>query len=75
MYRIGEKHLDAVVSFEMYLRNERSLQETSRLLGIHKNTVSYRVQNVLELTRLNIDDRYDREYALITFAVLRALGR
>lgn len=75
MYRIGEKHLDAVVSFEMYLRNERSLQETSRLLGIHKNTVSYRVQNVLELTRLNIDDKYDREYALITFAVLRALGR
>ena len=59
----------------MYLRNERSLQETSKQLGIHKNTVSYRIQNVLELTKLNIDDRYDREYSLVTFAVLRALGR
>ena len=75
MYRVGEKQLEAVASFEMYLRNERSLQETSRLLGIHKNTVSYRVQNVIELTKINIDDRYDREYALVTFAVLRALGR
>lgn len=75
MFRVGDKQLDAVVSFEMYLRNERSLQETSKQLGIHKNTVSYRIQNVLELTKLNIDDRYDREYSLVTFAVLRALGR
>lgn len=74
LFREGKKSSDIARTFELYLKNERSLQKTSLEQELHKNTITYRVQKALEITSLNLEDPYEREYAKITFAVLRVLG-
>ncbi len=74
LFREGKKSTDIACTFELYLRNERSLLKTSLEQKLHKNTITYRIQKALEKTSLNLEDSYEREYAKISFAVLRVLG-
>lgn len=59
---------------QTYLRCERNRNETARRLYVHKNTLAYRLQKIEELFHLNLDDTYEREFLLLTMAVLSQQG-
>jgi hypothetical protein len=50
-----------------YLLHERNNNETAKALGIHRNTLSYRLLQIEELTALNLDNAEDRHFALLSF--------
>lgn len=47
---------DMVLTLDTYLRRERSLVQTAKELGIHRQTVVYRIQRIEELTGKRIGD-------------------
>lgn len=49
-----------------YLYSDRSIAKASQYLGIHKNTLTYRLNRALEISKLNLDSNYDREYARLS---------
>ncbi|MBR4744865.1 MAG: helix-turn-helix domain-containing protein [Oscillospiraceae bacterium] len=49
-----------------YLSTERSITEAARFLKIHKNTLSYRVNRALEISGIDVNSHYDREYAKLS---------
>lgn len=49
-----------------YLSTERSITEASRFLQIHKNTLSYRVNRAMEISGIDVNSHYDREYAKLS---------
>lgn len=74
LFREGKKSINIAHSLELFLKNERSLKKTALEQNLHKNTVAYRIQKALEKTALNLEDPYEREYAKISFTVLRIFG-
>lgn len=50
-----------------YLFHERSGTETAKALKIHRNTLSYRLLQIEELTALHLDDAEERHFALLSF--------
>ena len=67
----NQKNTELAYTLERYLGNERSLQKTAQELGIHKNTITYRIQKALELTSFNLDDPYVRMYISLSLTVLK----
>lgn len=57
-------------TFRHYLQTERSYQQTAEALFLHRNTVLYRVNKVLELYPVDLDSSYEREYILTSFRIL-----
>lgn len=49
-----------------YLSTERSVNEAARFLKIHRNTLSYRVNRALEISGIDVNSHYDREYAKLS---------
>ncbi|HEX2399850.1 MAG TPA: PucR family transcriptional regulator ligand-binding domain-containing protein [Mycobacterium sp.] len=47
---------DMVLTLDTYLRHERSLVQTAKELGIHRQTVVYRMQRIEEITGRRIGD-------------------
>jgi purine catabolism regulator len=47
---------DMVLTLDTYLRRERSLVQTAKELGIHRQTVVYRMQRIEEITGRRIGD-------------------
>ena len=47
---------DMVLTLDTYLRHERSLVQTAKKLGIHRQTVVYRIQRIEEITGRRIAD-------------------
>mgnify|MGYP003761962621 CR=1 FL=1 len=74
LFHEGKKSKNIAHTLELFLKNERSFKKTASAQNLHTNTVAYRVQKALEKTSLNLEDSYEREYAKISFAVLRILG-
>lgn len=54
-------------TLRVYLENERSLLRTAQQMGLHKNTIAYRIDRVRELAKLNLDDPQCRFYLLISY--------
>lgn len=54
-------------ALEAYLRFDRSLSAAANALNVHKNTISYRISKALEISRINVDSSYERQYALLSF--------
>lgn len=52
-----------------YLRNQCSQGKTSRELFIHRNTLTHRLDRILALTDLDLDDNNDREYLSLSLAL------
>jgi len=74
LFRENKKSTDIAHTLELYLKNERSLKKTSSEQKLHKNTIAYRIQKALEKTSLDLEDSYEREYAKISFVVMRIFG-
>lgn len=54
-----------------FLLNERSYSQTADELYVHRNTIQYRINKVLELTELNLDDKRTRMHMLVSLLLLQ----
>lgn len=50
-----EHHTDYLRTLRVYLRQERNLVKTAKELYIHRNTLVYRVQQISQMTNLDLD--------------------
>lgn len=50
-----------------YLLNERSIQKGAAALHVHKNTYSYRLERIRELTNVDLDDPFTRLYLMLSY--------
>lgn len=64
--------LDLVGTLSVYLRELGSLKQTARWLRVHKNTVSYRINRIEELTGLRVNDAEDRLAAHIAVKIIES---
>lgn len=62
---------ERVETLRAYLSNERSLVKAANELFIHRNTLVYRVNKILETLLCDLDDSYTREYMQLSIRVLR----
>jgi hypothetical protein len=58
-------------TLRQYLFHERNNTETAKALKIHRNTLSYRLLQIEELTALHLDDAEERHFALFSFLLER----
>lgn len=64
--------LDLVGTLSVYLRELGSLKQTARWLQVHKNTVSYRIGRIEELTGLCVNDAEDRLAAHLAVKIIES---
>lgn len=50
-----------------YLQNERNIKTTSERLGIHRNTLSYRIEQIKNITYIDLDNPKERNCILLSF--------
>lgn len=43
-------------TLKMFLTHERNIMETSKAMFIHRNTLTYRIRKIEEITRINLED-------------------
>jgi hypothetical protein len=63
----GKSAAELYETLRQYLLHERNNNETAKALGIHRNTLSYRLFQIKELTALNLDNAEERHFALLSF--------
>jgi hypothetical protein len=61
-----------VATLSAYLGQHESLKQAARVLGVHVNTVSYRVQRIEQLTALDLAAPDDRLLAHIAVKIIEA---
>ncbi len=56
----------------LYLRNDNSYLEVAKELNVHRNTILYRIERILDLyPQLNVKNPYEKEYLLYSFRIHR----
>lgn len=65
--RNGTEHMK---TFNIYLDNERSLVNAARQLYVHRNTLVYRINKILELIGDDMEDVYTRDYMKLSIRIL-----
>lgn len=53
---------DRLPTLRAYLQNNGSLVNTSRELFIHRNTLVYRINKIMQMCHYDINDEYNRDY-------------
>ncbi len=64
------KGTDFYTMLKIYLRCERNRVLTAQKLFVHKNTLVYRIEKLINMFDLNLDDSYEREYLLLSYRIL-----
>ncbi|MFZ7133277.1 MAG: PucR family transcriptional regulator [Eubacteriales bacterium] len=59
-----------LLTLKEYLHHERSLLHSSEKLFIHRNTLLYRINKIIENMAYDINKPYTREYILISIRIL-----
>jgi DNA-binding PucR family transcriptional regulator len=59
-------------TLKTFLLMERDIPKTARTLIIHRTTLLYRLDRILELTGLNLDDPDRRLYLLLSLRLMEA---
>jgi DNA-binding PucR family transcriptional regulator len=54
-------------TLRQYLFHERNNNETAKALNIHRNTLSYRLLQIEELTGLDLNNPEERHFVLLSF--------
>jgi hypothetical protein len=63
----GESAAELYETLRQYLFHERGGKETAKALAIHRNTLSYRLLQIEELTNIDLDNTDERHFALLSF--------
>ena len=50
-----------------FLQNERSIPKTAAALIIHRTTLLYRLEKIISLTKIDLDDEAARLYLQLSF--------
>ena len=58
---------DLYNTLRVYLLNERSLAHSAQELGLHRNSLAARINKIVELTDLDLDDSLERMYLLMSY--------
>jgi purine catabolism regulator len=64
--------LDLIGTLSVYLSQHESLKQTARVLRVHVNTVSYRIQRIEKLTSLDLGDPDDRLSAHVATKIIES---
>ncbi len=57
-------------TLRVFLQYERSYLTASKALFVHRNTIQYRINKILELYPVDLNDPYEREYLLASYRFL-----
>lgn len=72
LIRYDEKNKTEMThTLNVYLNHDRNYAHTSEVLHIHRSSLLYRVDRIVELTGLDLDDADTRLHLLVSFALLR----
>ena len=52
-----------------YIANERSHAETSKAMGIHRNTLMYRIKRICEIIESNLEDPDERAFISLSYKI------
>lgn len=63
-------NLDRLKTFSVYLNNDRSLLYAAQELYVHRNTLVYRINKILEELSGDLDDVYTRDYMKLSIRIL-----
>lgn len=66
---------DNLTFLYIYLRTERNIAATARLLNMHRNGAIYRVNRIIEHLGLDLDDADTRLRILVSYEILKKTGR
>jgi len=69
-----ENNTDYTLSLYMYIKNGRKKIETANELHIHRNTMSYRIERIMKILNVDLDDSSLIFQFLITFKILEYLN-
>ena len=61
---------DLLGTLSVYLKQRESLKQTARVLRVHVNTVSYRIQRIESMTSLDLTDSDDRLSAHVAMKIM-----
>lgn len=71
-----DRSLERFKTFKVYLNNERSLLNSAQKLFIHRNTMVYRINKILDsLTTGDLEDVYTRDYMKLSIRVLEMFDK
>lgn len=62
-------HTDFYDTLYYYLKNERSPLATAREMGLHRNSLAYRLNRLPELTGTDLDDYMTRLHLLLSYEI------
>ncbi len=69
-----QNHTEYGETLLSYLVHERNVVETAQALFIHRNTLTYRINKIHEIARLNLDDPVIR-WRILTVSLGKGLGK
>ncbi|MDO5410516.1 MAG: helix-turn-helix domain-containing protein [Lachnospiraceae bacterium] len=69
-----EHQSERLKTFRVYLNNERSLISSAQELYIHRNTLVYRINRILEILTWDLNDVYTRDYMKLSIRILDIYG-
>jgi sugar diacid utilization regulator len=75
-YDKAHKRSELLVTLELYLEHDGNIKDSSALLGVHRNTLSQRIERIQSLCTINIEQYYNRLPLLAAIKIhrLRAPG-
>ena len=68
-----QKNGELIDTLECYLNHKQSIRKTSELMGVHARTVSYRLQKIVKLTRIDFDNIVEMLSVRIGLIAIRVL--
>ena len=63
----AQKNSELYHTLFQYLVNERSIQKGAAAMHVHKNTYSYRLERIKELSSIDLEDPFTRLYLMVSF--------
>ncbi len=76
-YDKAHKRSELLDTLELYLEHGGNIKDSSELLGVHRNTLSQRIERIQSLCTISIERYYNRLPLLAAIKIhrLRATGR
>lgn len=70
-YDQGRKRSELLDTLELYLEHGGNIKDTSELLGVHRNTLTQRIERIQSLCTINIDQYSNRLPLLVAIKIHR----